>query len=212
MGDRGPVPMGRGFSQEREGTGVCRLHPSIKKTYLKLHLLNWRHLTGLSNRAIVLATLHQMFPLGIVIGKVHSGDCLSCRVCLDGQRCLRWATPTGRRTKHGLSKPSGPTARGRLCRLTAERLCVWWSETARVCGVSLARSWWLIAFRFKYVPGRAANAQDSLCIFYNAGRNELRQIKGGGCEHIKCQSLEQTNYFREAVLCWQWCKSIFVEG
>lgn len=169
MGDRGPAPMGRGFSREREGTGVCRLHPSIKKTYLRLHLLNWRHLTGLSNRAIVLATLHQMFPLGIVIGKVHSGDCLSCRARLDRQRCLRWATPTGRHAKRGLFKPSG-LREARLWRLTAERLCVWWSETAGVCGVSLARSWWLIAFRFKYVPGRAANAQDSLCIFYNAGQ------------------------------------------
>lgn len=31
---------GKGFSLEREGNGVCRLHSSIKKTYLKLHLLN----------------------------------------------------------------------------------------------------------------------------------------------------------------------------
>ncbi len=46
-------------------------------------------------------------PTRDLIGKVHSGDCLSCRARLDGQRCLRWATPTGRRAKRGLFKPSG---------------------------------------------------------------------------------------------------------
>lgn len=38
MGDRGPAPMGRGFSREREGTGVCRLHPSLKKNLFKAAL------------------------------------------------------------------------------------------------------------------------------------------------------------------------------
>lgn len=74
-----PGSDGKGFFLGKEEGGVCRLHSSIKKkTYLRLHLLNWRHLSGLSNRAIVLATMHQMFPVGVVIGKVHSGDCLSC--------------------------------------------------------------------------------------------------------------------------------------
>lgn len=131
---------GKGFSLEREGNGVCLLHSSIKKTYLRLHLLNWRHLTRLSNRAIVLATMHQMFPLGIVIGKVHLGDCLSCWARLDGRRCLRWASPTERSLlqTRGLNKPPA-----RSWRLTAERLSVWWSETAGIRGVSLAGSWWL---------------------------------------------------------------------
>jgi len=45
---------GKGFLGKRGGV----VHSSIKKTHLRLHLLNWRYLTGLSNWAIVLATVH----------------------------------------------------------------------------------------------------------------------------------------------------------
>lgn len=86
MGECGPAPGGG----PAEGGCYRRRRSFIKKTYLRPHLLNWRHLTGLSNGAIVLAAIHQMFPLGDVIGKVHLGDCLSRAARLDGRWCLRW--------------------------------------------------------------------------------------------------------------------------